>query len=138
MKPFTDDEIERLREWKEVHPYSEIDMDMHVEAVTKKLRDEIERLQKAKRRALAIADERSKENVALRAALEQIESWSRAYPLEAFPKPDLERAAHVLQAAGMTLDAISADAMRHVVEGVGKIARDALSMGKSDKAQHDR
>jgi hypothetical protein len=40
----------------------------HVQA----LRAEIERLQEAKRRALAIADERSKENVALRKALEQI------------------------------------------------------------------
>jgi hypothetical protein len=34
--------------------------------------NEIERLQEAKRRALAIADERSKENVLLRKALEQI------------------------------------------------------------------
>jgi hypothetical protein len=33
---------------------------------------EIERVQEAKRRALAIADERSKENVALRKALEMI------------------------------------------------------------------
>jgi hypothetical protein len=35
--------------------------------------DEIERLQEAKRRALAIADERSKENVRLRKALETIQ-----------------------------------------------------------------
>ena len=34
--------------------------------------DEIDRLQEAKRRALAIADERSKENVALRKALTDI------------------------------------------------------------------
>jgi hypothetical protein len=32
------DEIERLRAWREEHPYSELDMDMHVEAVTKELR----------------------------------------------------------------------------------------------------
>jgi hypothetical protein len=37
-----------------------------------KLAAEIERLQDAKRRALAIADERSKENVRLRAALQKI------------------------------------------------------------------
>jgi hypothetical protein len=62
----------------------------------------------------------------LEAALEQIEQWSRAYPLEIFPEPDLKRARELLEAGGMTLDAISAHAMRHVIEGVGKIARDAL------------
>ena len=59
-------------------------------------------------------------------ALNRIANWSRAYPLEAFPKPDLAKAAEVLSAAGMTLDAISADAMRHVIERVGKIADEAL------------
>lgn len=38
---------------------------------------EIERLQGAKRRALAIADERSKENVRLRASLESIAGWRK-------------------------------------------------------------
>ena len=37
------------------------------------LKAEIERLQEAKRRALAIADERCKENVRLRAALKAVE-----------------------------------------------------------------
>lgn len=32
------DEIERQREYRATHPYSELDMDMHVEAVTKDLR----------------------------------------------------------------------------------------------------
>ena len=62
----------------------------------------------------------------LRAALEQIEQWGRAYPLSVFPEPDLKRARELLEAGGMTLDAISADAMRHVVEDVGVIARRAL------------
>jgi myosin heavy subunit len=31
---------------RETHPYSEVDMDMHVEAVTKELRAEVERLKK--------------------------------------------------------------------------------------------
>ena len=62
----------------------------------------------------------------LQESLHQIESWSRAYPLSVFPEPDLKRAAEVLKANGMTLDAISAHAMRHIVEGVGKIAREAL------------
>lgn len=66
-------------------------------------------------------------NERLREALEQIEQWSRAYPLSIFPEPDLKKAAELLKAGGITLDAISASAMRHVVEGVGKVARDALS-----------
>jgi hypothetical protein len=58
----------------------------------------------------------------LTAALEQIDAWSRAYPLSVFPKPGLERAADLLRAGGMTLDAISASAMRYAIEGVGQIA----------------
>jgi len=61
-----------------------------------------------------------------RSALHEIEAWSRAYPLKVFPEPDFDRARRILEASGMTLDAISASNMRHVVEGVGKIARDAL------------
>lgn len=60
-------------------------------------------------------------------ALHQIDAWSRAYPLTVFPEPDFAKAAEVLKAAGMTLDAISASNMRHVVEGVGGIARGALN-----------
>jgi hypothetical protein len=71
-------------------------------------------------------DEMETENERLRAGLQQIESWSRAYPLEMFPEPDFEKAHRLLQAGGMPLDAISAAAMRHVVEGVGAIARRAL------------
>lgn len=59
-------------------------------------------------------------------ALWRIAQWADAYPLEVFPEPDLKRAHEVLTAAGMTLDAISATAMRHAISGVGKIARDAL------------
>ena len=64
-------------------------------------------------------------------ALHRIASWATAYPL-VFPEPDEEyyrRAHEVLTANGMTLDRLSAAAMRHVVEGVGRIARDALDTG---------
>ena len=64
---------------------------------------------------------------AMEEALEQIDSWSRAYPLKIFPEPDFAKAHEVLKAAGMTIDAISASAMRHAVEGVGDIARKALA-----------
>ena len=59
-------------------------------------------------------------------ALEHIVQWSEAYPLDIFPEPDFKKAAELLKAGGITLDAISASCMRHVVEGVGKIAREAL------------
>jgi hypothetical protein len=64
--------------------------------------------------------------VKLEAALQRIVQWSEAYPLAIFPEPDIKRAHEVLKAHGMTVDAISASAMRHVISGVGKIARDAL------------
>ena len=60
-------------------------------------------------------------------AHQKIVDWSRAYPLSVFPEPDFARAAQVLKDAGMTLDAISASNMRHVVEGVSKIAKEALA-----------
>jgi len=62
--------------------------------------------------------------------LQRIVEWSEAYPGTAFPEPDLKRAHELLQAGGMTLDAISAHAMRHVVKGVGEIARCGLKAEK--------
>ena len=59
-------------------------------------------------------------------ALERIDTWARAYPLDAFPKPDLKKARKILEASGMTLDAISADAMRHVLDSVKDIVSEAL------------
>lgn len=72
-------------------------------------------------------DERIEE---LEGALRQIDEWSRAYPLKVFPEPTPEqwvKMAELLKGAGMTLDSFSASNMRHVVEGVGKIAREALA-----------
>lgn len=65
----------------------------------------------------------------IQAALYRVAQWADAYPLDVFPEPDsayLKKAHEVLTANGMTLDAISARAMRHVITGVGKIAKDAL------------
>jgi len=59
-------------------------------------------------------------------ALERIQTWARAYPLDIFPKPDLKKAHKILKAAGLTLDAISADAMRHVLDGIKDIVQNAL------------
>jgi hypothetical protein len=62
----------------------------------------------------------------LREALQRIVQWADAYPLDIFPEPDWGKARDLLKAGGMTLDRISASNMRHVVEGVGRIAREAL------------
>lgn len=59
-------------------------------------------------------------------ALRRIEQWSLAYPLDIFPEPDFKRARELLEAGGQTLDAVSASAMRRVVEGVGRIVSEAL------------
>ena len=63
----------------------------------------------------------------LEEALRRIEAWSRAYPLAVFPEPDLAKARELLERGGITLDAVSASASRHVIETVGKIAREALT-----------
>jgi hypothetical protein len=70
-----------------------------------------------------MTDERAE---ALEEALQRIVSWADAYPTDIFPEPDWKKAATLLKAGGMTLDSVSAGCMRHVVEGVGKIAREAL------------
>lgn len=59
-------------------------------------------------------------------ALERIEAWADAYPLDIFPEPDLATIAGILNSHGFSLDAVSASIARHVIEGVGKIARNAL------------
>jgi hypothetical protein len=59
--------------------------------------------------------------------LHELDEWGRAYPLSAFPEPDLGRAAELLKAGGMTLDAVSASNMRHVVERIAPKARAAIA-----------
>lgn len=63
----------------------------------------------------------------LEEALQRIVQWADAYPLEVFPEPDWKRVNEVLKAAGLSLDQVSGSNMRHVVTGVGKIARAALN-----------
>ena len=71
------------------------------------------------------------ENAEQKAALTRIDTWAKAYPLDIFPKPDLKRAAEVLKASGMTLDSISADNMRHVLDGIKDIVSETLK-GNTD------
>ena len=61
-----------------------------------------------------------------REQLHDIVMWCKAYPLTVFPEPDMEKAHKLLKAGGMTLDAISASNMRHVLTGLQRIANEAL------------
>jgi hypothetical protein len=53
--------------------------------------------------------------------LDQIRKWCDAYPLETFPEPDFKKARALLEAGGMTLDAVSASNFRHVLRGIRRI-----------------
>jgi len=57
----------------------------------------------------------------LRDKLERIRQWTEAYPIDVFPEPDWKKARTLLEAGGMTLDSVSASAMRRVVNGIAKI-----------------
>ena len=66
------------------------------------------------------------ENERYEEAFRRLQNWAKAYPLEVFPKLDFKKAAKVLKANGMTLDSISADNMRHVLNGIKNIVEQAL------------
>jgi hypothetical protein len=53
--------------------------------------------------------------------LREIRNWCDAYPLQVFPEPDLALAKRLLKTGGITLDAVSASSMRHVLVGIKKI-----------------
>ena len=44
-----------------------------------------------------------------------------------FPEPDWEKAGELLKAGGISIDVIRLHCMRHVMERVGQIAREALA-----------
>ncbi len=54
---------------------------------------------------------------------EAIDHWCQAYPTDIFPEPDWKKAHEVLTANGMTLDAISASCMRHVITKIGEMVQ---------------
>ena len=65
---------------------------------------------------------------------DNIKNWCEAYPIAVFPEPDFKKAHEVLKAHGMTLDAISASNMKHVITQVQKMI-DAAIQARGDK--HD-
>lgn len=60
------------------------------------------------------------ENDSLKLRLYRIEQWCEAYPLECFPAPDWEAARKLL--GDSEFSRLNAHSMRHVVEGVKRIA----------------
>ncbi len=62
--------------------------------------------------------------------MQRLVEWSKAYPLDVFPEPDLKDARVGLASVGITLDQVSASSMRHVVTRVGEIAQSALEVQK--------
>lgn len=57
--------------------------------------------------------------VELKEVFDQLRDWRDfAYPESVFSKPDLKEARRLLEAGGMTLDSVSADAMRHALTSV--------------------
>ena len=62
----------------------------------------------------------------LERVLSRVKDWCSAYPLEMFPEPDFKKVHTVLKKNNLTLDAISASNMRHVVTGIQKIIDETL------------
>lgn len=60
-------------------------------------------------------------------ALQEIDDWAKDYPLDVFPEPDLKLAHELLQAGGMTIDAVSASAMRFLLVRVQEIVKKAVN-----------
>ena len=60
----------------------------------------------------------------LEGTLNRLRQWGKAYPLNTFPEPDLNRARRLLENGGITLDAVSASTMRHVVTRVLEITEE--------------
>jgi len=52
---------------------------------------------------------------------DQLKDWAAAYPFSVFPEPDLAKVHALLQAEGMTLDAVSASNMRHVTSKLNEL-----------------
>ena len=70
--------------------------------------------------------EMENEKERMRDVLEKIASWADAYPVDIFPEPNFVRVNELLVAGGESLSCVSASNMRHVITGVGDLARAAL------------
>ena len=50
--------------------------------------------------------------------MDDIKRWIKAYPLKIFPEPDFKKVHKVLREHDISLDAVSASNMRHVLNGI--------------------
>ncbi len=66
--------------------------------------------------------------VELENILKSLRTWVKYYPLEVFPEPDLKLAMEALNVVGITLDAVSASSMRHVLTQVTEMINKALNI----------
>lgn len=57
--------------------------------------------------------------------MQKIIDWINAYPEDIFPEPDFKKAHEVLKKNGISLGEISASNMRHVLNGIKEIIKDA-------------
>ena len=71
-----------------------------------------------------------------------MDNWCKAYPLTVFIEPspqEWDQIRDVLNYNGLSLDAVSGSCMRHVVDGIRDIAKQALEGGKSwERIYEDR
>ena len=74
-----------------------------------------------------IEDQLRAENERLMETINLLQNWTKAYPLDMFPEPDLKLAQKLLTDGGVSYDALNAYSMRHVINGVGKIIDEALN-----------
>ena len=90
---------------------------------------EIARLTTALQRANDLA-ERFERGWYLRGdALEKLQNWADAYPLDVFPevlRQDWQRANEVLAQAGLSMSRMSASNIRHVINGVRETVAEGL------------
>jgi len=74
-------------------------------------------------------------------ALERIYNWTQAYPVSVFHEPTKEewaKANAALKANDLSLDAISASNMRHVITQVGKDVEEALPLARAQAEELER
>lgn len=57
----------------------------------------------------------------------EIQSWVKAYPTEVFPEPDMVQVKGILEAAGLSLDAVSASNIRAALSGIRTLVDVALA-----------
>jgi hypothetical protein len=60
-------------------------------------------------------------------AIDRIKAWCNAYPVSVFAEPDFTAVRMALEDKGLSLDAVSASNMRHVVDGIRDIVEAALA-----------